>query len=526
MVEQQVIDVIIVTEQLAQADFIGRAFKQYDGVNIHQSNQLGEIKTMLGSYDVALIIVDDADGTLDVSSVYASVVALQLQTPILQLVSTDNEQSFGRLMQAGASIVCPKDDAIAIATNVKLLLSYSENQNKLARNSPLAYVLIGNYRDVWGTDGFVEAEKLIAATLSFIRQYTSPNTDISRYTDDGILLFIPDLGEKTADETLRKLVRGLDSVTPENMARMVEPICYVGFGLIDKDTDYSLLISQLFKTAHRALVSGGTRVAMPSAIAVAPKDKKRLTVIQNALSEKCIHLTYQPIVSFSADGLRRYADYTTLLDEENNALDMELMLAVAERYQLTHRLDKSKITQILDKLLEMSRDERRGLLIFITISMDSLKSVQFTSWLVEQMQHTGLGGEHFVFELMTDNILNAYSGAKTFTDEVRKYGAKIAIGRISNLSKENNRIIDEIKPDVIKLDMREIDTLDELEEKETMEDILEKNKTCQAMLMAENIESPAQLARIWGYDIRVAQGRGLASPSAEMDFDFAEFHLQ
>ncbi len=333
----------------------------------------------------------------------------------------------------------------------------------------LAYVLIGNYRDVWGADGYDEAEKFIAATALFIRQNMSSHTEISRHTDDGILLFIPNLDEKEADEALRKLVRGLDSVTPEGMERMIEPICYVGFDVLDKDSDCPALISQVFRTARGAMLSGGSRVSMPSTTEIAQKDTKRLTTLQTAISKERIKLNYQPIISFTPDGVRRYADHIVLFDEENAALNMEVMLNVAERYQLAHRLDKWKVTHILDKLLEADRDERQGALIFISISMDSLKNMQFTTWLSEQMQHTGLGGEYFVFEITADNILNAYTGAKSFTEAMRQNGAKIAVSKIGSLTKDNARIIDEIQPDIIKLDMREIDTLDDTEEQETMD---------------------------------------------------------
>ncbi len=686
MTEKNVVDVIVVTEQLEQVDFIEKVLKKDHIINIHQSNQLTDIKRILDFDEIDLIIVDDAEGTLAISSVRSAVGDLHLQTPILQLVSEDNQMTFGALMKNGASIVCPEKDAVALTVNVNLLLNYSENQDKVTQDNKLisdyrykfeelyqgladpvcflhdgvfvdcnsaflhafeveskealqvqtimqfvhpkyqtevknhlkksaqrdltaspvvfsmqtqlgneleytimskpakfgdedvvqvymrstkggngavgnvglydkttglankeqmgsflkqkveefntrggsgilAYVLISNYRDVWGTDGLSEAEKFISATALFIRQQTSSQTEISRYTDDGILLFIPKLDEEKADETLRKLVRGLDNVTPKGMGRMVEPICYVGFASLAKGEDYLALISQLFRTARGMMLSGSARVSMPSTTEVTKKDSKRLMLVKNALSKEQMKLSFQPIVNFSDDGQFRYADHIGLFDEEGNLLDIELMLGVAERYQLAHHIDKWKVINLLNKLLEIGREERQAIQVFVSISMDSLKTPLFISWLIEQMQHTGLNGERFVFELTADNIINAYTGAKYFAEMAREYGAKIAISRIGVFSKENKRIIDEIRPDIIKLDMREIDTLDAVEEKELIEDMLEKAKICQATLVAENVQSAAQLSRLWPYGITLAQGRGLAKPLEDMNFDFAEFYL-
>ncbi len=135
MAEQNVIDVIIVTEQLEQIDFVEKILKQQYVVNMHQANQVTDLKRILDFESIQLIIVDDAESTLGVGSVRLSVKDLRLQTPILQLVSADNNQPFGQFMKNGASIVCPKDDATAIASNAGLLLSYGDNQSKATQDS-------------------------------------------------------------------------------------------------------------------------------------------------------------------------------------------------------------------------------------------------------------------------------------------------------------------------------------------------------------------------------------------------------
>lgn len=684
MGKKEVVGIIVVSEQLAQIDFIEKVLKQTQVINTHQVNQVEELKRILDHESIKLIIIDDYEGTLGVGSVRSAVKDLRLDTPILQLQADGSTIGFGELMRNGATIVCPREDAAAISANVTLLLSYynsmniaeqgsdaiddyrhkfddlyqgladpicylldgvfvdcnpaflrafevadkaelqemtimqfvdlkgqNELKNHLRKSSRrdlsatpvtfqmqtklgnaveymmmskpakfnsedviqvylrstqeggggsvglyddttglankeqmgyflkqkmedfeaqggqgiLAYVLIGNYRDVWGTDGYAEAEKFISATARFVRQKTSSHTEISRYTDDGVLLYIPNIDAKEADTTLTALVRGLDSLTPEGMLRMVEPTCYVGFDKMDKDSDFQVMIGQLFRTARSAMVSGGSRVARPSAAEVAQKDTKRLDTLQNTLSKDHIRLNYQPMVNFAPDHTERYSEQIVLYDEEQAPLDLEIMMAVAERYQLAHRIDKWKIEHLLNKLLEAGARERGTVLIFVKISMDSLNNPNMANWLAEQMQHTGLGGKYFVFEMTTDSVLNAYSGAQRFAKVMREHEAKIAISRFGIMSTENIRIIDEIKPDFIKLDMREIDTLDYSEEQETMEDIVAKAKEHQSVLTAENIDSPAQLARIWQYGIKIVQGKGIVPRLEDMDFDFAEFNL-
>lgn len=683
MQERKTVDIIIVSEQLQQIDFIEKSLKTAQVINSHQSNQLADIKRILSYESIELIIVDDATQTVGVGSIKSLLNELHLSIPILQLQSSGNDQKVGQFMQNGADAVCPNNDAAAIVAYGQLLLIYHDgltlmetgegaakgfqqkfddlyqgisdpicylqdglfvdcnpaflrmfeiadkseldaltimnfinrkgqsdlkthlkkstrrdlssspitlqmqslsgtplefmlmskpttfnNENVVqvylrstseggagaglfdettglankeqmdffikqkieAFNNDngegtLAYLMIKNYRDIWGSDGFNEAEKFISATANFIRKQMPAHTEISRYTDDGVLMFIPTAESKTVEQTLTTLVNGLDAVTPEGMARMIEPICYISFDKLHKDSDYLLVISQVFRAARNAALSEGTRVSRPTTTEVAEKDIKRLDILQQAIDHKTMQLRYQPIASFEPDGLERYRERLLLNDEAGAALELDIMINLAERYQLTHHIDKWKMNTLFNKLLEAGNKERQMVQVFITISADSLRNQGFMTWLAEQMQHTGLGGRYFVFEMTTDVVQNAYTGAKHFAKLMHQNQAKIAISKVGSLSKDNARVINDIQPDFIKLDLREIDTLDDNEEAEVMGDICEIASNYQSVIIAEYLESPAQLSRIWPYDVKFIQGDGMTPILDDMDFNFAEFDI-
>ncbi len=392
----------------------------------------------------------------------------------------------------------------------------------------LAYLIIHNYRDVWGTDGFEESEKFIKAIAGTVRKTLPVRTEASRYTDDGLLLFIPNNDAKEVERMLIDLVRTLDKLTPDNMVRMVEPMCYVAYDHFTKDSkDHLMLTSILFRSARGiALSEGSTRVCLPTSTEVSKNDERRLELIQSILKEETMQLLFQPIVSFAPDGKRRYRERLSLFHESEPDLEMDVVIGTAERYDMMHHIDKWKINQLLDLLLGIPQQTRENLLVFILLSADALKNNKFLEWLIEQMEHTGLGGEHFVFEMTTDNVIGAYSGALRLSKAVRDCGAQIAVSKIGTLSAENERILNDIQPDIIKLDIREIDTLDDREEEETMTDICAKAKDINAVIIAEYIESPAQLARVWPYGVVLVQGDSITPKSENFDFDFSEFALK
>ncbi len=431
--------------------------------------------------------------------------------------------------EGGAGGAALYDETTGLANKEQMGFYLTQKIEQFKQNEEgsaiLAYVLISNYRDIWGGDGFFEAEKFIKATTIFMRKHMPAHTEISRYTDDGLLMYIPGMTLKSAETALTELVSGLDKVTPKGMARMIEPIAYIGYDEINKDKDYQLLISHIFRAAHNAALADGNRVGLPTATEVAEKDEKRLVILENALKAQRMKLSYQPIASFDPDKTERYHERLSVFDEENNALEMDIMSGVAERYQLMHHFDKWKINQLFEKLLAMDVTTRQQLQLFVSISVDALKNPSFISWLNEQMTQTGLGGKPFVFELSTDKVQNAYSAAIHFSQLMRSNHAQIAVTEIGSITKANERVINDIKPDIIKIDLNEIDTLEEHEEVEVMGDIRAKADEIGALIIAEHLESPAQLSRIWPYNITFIQGDGMTPVLDDFSFNFAEFEI-
>ncbi len=390
----------------------------------------------------------------------------------------------------------------------------------------LVYLFIKNYRDVWGADGFAEAEKFIRATAGHIRKSMPAHTEVSRYTDDALLMYVPGTDDKALNNLLTELIRDLDKLTPEGMTRMIEPVCYAAYDDLDKNSDYLLLASQLFRTARNASQSdGGARVSQPTNAEVAKKDSRRIDLLQEILRENRMQLRYQPIASFDPDDKARYRERLRLFDEDNQPLELDVMVNAAERYQLMHRIDKWKMNKLFDLLLAMDISKREHLQLFVAISVDALRNADFITWLSEQMQHTGLGGQHFVFELSVDSVSNAYTGAQQLSQMVRSHGGQVAISKVASLSADNLRIINDLRPDIIKLDLREIDTLDDNEEVEIMSDIRHKADEIGALLIAEYLESPAQLSRIWPYDIKLIQGDNMTPVLDGLNFNFHEFAI-
>lgn len=389
----------------------------------------------------------------------------------------------------------------------------------------LTYVFIKNYRDVWGADGFDEAEKFIKATVQQVRKLMPAHTEISRYTDDGLVMYAPNNKPEQIEKQLTQLIQQLDAVTPQGMKRMVEPVCYIGYEAMTAHSNYEDIISQTFRSARNAAsTNASTRINKVANMEVSKKDSKRVAMIKSLIKDNQFVQQYQPIAGFSPDGVSRY-QVRLGISQNEESLELSTLVNTAERYQLMQQIDQWQIQHLFNALLSLEAKKRETLRIYVPISADSLRSSSFTTWLIEQITHTGLPTKQFIFELTVDNVNNAYTGALAFSKAIKKIGGRVAIVGLSNLTEMVERVLSDISPDVLKVDIREIDTLDDNETDEIMSNITERATQLDAFIVAEQIESPAQLSKIWPYNIRFIQGDGMTPVLGGFDFNFDDFAI-
>lgn len=466
----------------------------------------------------------------------ASPVAFEMQTKLgksVEFIALSKPAKFGteRAVQlylrptSVANYGGLTDDTTGLMNREQMEFTIKQHQEK-HNEAILVYIFIQNYREIWANDGRDEAEKLIASVAQLVAQQMPAHAEISRYTDDAILCCLPPMSRENARVLLADMSRQLAALVPETMVRMMTPNCFISYQtLSDKETP-AVIISQLFKMVrHQAQSEAGEVLSEAGNLTIAKSDAQRLAQLREVLQAENFTLSFQPIASFSPDKTARYQGQIGLPKAVSDSYTTESMVLIAERYALMHELDQWLVTQLLKRLLSLDSSQRSAIVLFIPISADALKQPHFTPWLLEQLQHTGLDGKHFVFELALDNIKLAYHGAKQFAEAVKQYGAGVAIQNLNKLTEENEHIIDEIAPSILKLDLREIDTLDEQEETLVMNPICEKAQAIQATLIADYLTSPAQLSRIWPYDISLIQGKGMTPILDDLSYDFSSLTI-
>ena len=107
-------------------------------------------------------------------------------------------------------------------------------------------------------------------------------------------------------------------------------------------------------------------------------------------------------------------------------------------------------------------------------------------------------------------------------NKMRPQGFRFALADVGRMDTTVREMLERVKPEIIKLDMREIDTFEDREEEEFMREVKKYAEEHHTMLIADHMESPAQLSRVWPHDIQYIQGDGIVPPMDKFAFDFNE----
>lgn len=391
------------------------------------------------------------------------------------------------------------------------------------------YAWIENYREVWQKDGYKAAEIMMKTVAETTKRFLPPSTEIVRFTDDGLALWLTGKKEESI-KRVNGLIAHLDEVVPENIGRLVHPKVFAGIYEITTESSYDDLVSKGFRAVRGlAMSQSSDRVAEPMSGDISRKDERRVNEIQAILDEQRLRVQYQPISALEVDGVPRYADRLLVLPSASDAegegaapvMEMDKLLQVAERFGLARQFDRYKINTLIQDILSYE-GEQRALQCYIALSTDTLLDETFPEWIDGQLRATGIAPNQIVFELKLENLANGFTGAIHLINKMRPQGSRFALADVGRMDTTVREMLERVKPEVIKLDMREIDTFEDQEEEEFMREIKKYAEEHHTMLIADHMESPAQLSRVWPHDIQYIQGDGIVPAMDKFAFDFSE----
>lgn len=396
------------------------------------------------------------------------------------------------------------------------------------------YILLADYATIRHTMGFEAVDQFLLEVARLLKEMLSPEDIAAPFASGVITIFLPAGSPSDAVGLAGRICPVIAGHSFPINSKMFTTTCCIGICRAKDSQDSTPLqiLSNADRACEMARQKGGNRVEVyqpPSTdkkTSISPQDEAIIIMIRNALTKGNLHLSYQPIVSFTATEETRYKVYLQIMDEESDKPQpMEKVGAVATRYGAMEALDKWTIIRALSTLVEKRQEGVKLPILFVRISRNSIVDKQFFDWLAKAFNDSQIPGQHLVLEIKEDNVEDCFEETRYLRVRLRELNCGLALSHFGGKT-HSDRLLKEIHPDYIKLDGTLIERLAKSRDENSRRSVAglaEQAQELNVRVVAAGVSTAPQMASIWQFGVTLVQGSMVAEAGSALDFDFRQY---
>ncbi|MCL6576358.1 GGDEF domain-containing protein [Kyrpidia sp.] len=276
---------------------------------------------------------------------------------------------------------------------------------------------------------------------------------------------------------------------------------HVGFSLIEPDDDTR-------GNAERALYKAYKEAVLVAKNQVDALEMERRRDFTDLLLNEAIHMVYQPILRMDSG---RIIGYEALCrGPENSFFTSPLNLfGYAEKTNHLYALERIARKKALAGLNELS-----GSMLFLNINPKVVHDPTFRADEIRDHLHElGATPDRVVFEITERTGIEDFRSFRKSLEYYRQHGFKVAVDD-AGAGYSSLQAVAELQPDFIKIDQSLIRDIDQNATKRILvETFLTFGEKTGGRIIAEGIETAAELATLQGLGVPFGQGFFLALPA-------------
>jgi diguanylate cyclase (GGDEF)-like protein len=233
-------------------------------------------------------------------------------------------------------------------------------------------------------------------------------------------------------------------------------------------------------------------------------------VVRKGVKNSQIIPYFQAIVDNKTQKIVKFECLARLIDENNNVLSPILFIPIAKKIKVYNQITMQMINK------SFAAFEENELEFNINLSIEDIMSSEIFHFILEKLKNSK-ASQRVTFELLESESIEDFIKVEKFINEVKRYGAKIAIDDFGS-GYSNFSYLIKIKANYIKIDGSLIENIDVDKSALTVvETIVSFAKKLGMKTVAEYVHSSVIMQKVVELGIDYSQGFYIDKPSIEYD---------
>ncbi len=436
-----------------------------------------------------------------------------------------NELAERRVVDAKLKYLVVHDELTSLLNrqNFERRLRLILNQtNGLHQKGALLFIDLDMFSLINELEGFDVGDRLLVEVVSIIRKKISKDDLFARIGSDEFCLFLDNQSEKEALRFAEKIRRDV-----YDTRYFIGDACYsssISIGVSSLKTKKAVyhpgeLISRASQACLMAKENGRNMIweynEKDDRIRQRDKDIYWVPLIRRALVERRLFLVFQPIVDLQTGIISHYESLIRMRGLNNEVIEPEQFIPVAERVGLIHRIDLWVIEQSIDFLATLS-STLKNISLAINLSSLAFQDENLLPTIKEKLDLTWVDPKRIIFEITETVAVNKVEQTQDLIKKIRELGCKFALDDFG-AGFCSYSYLKSFSIEYIKIDGQFIRNLvnDEMDQVlvKSMVDVANKlgKKT-----IAEFVETPATVKKLTELGVNMGQGYIFGRPHTQL----------
>ena len=381
----------------------------------------------------------------------------------------------------------------------------------------LCFIDIDQFKIINETCGHVGGDELLRQMSQLFSEHCCNGEVVARLGGDEFALLLYGHDIEKAKQVSKALIQKVEDFRfrwDENLFKLGLSIGMTEINQHSKS--YIEVIKEADNACYAAKDTGRNRYHIyqvdDQAVVQRKDDTYWATQINDALEQNRLTLYAQPIIPLKKYEKINYEVLVRMLDDTNNIIAPGVFLPVAERFNLSHRIDQ----WVIDNTLQWLSDNYDVIdhidHISINLSGLSLSNEMLLQHIIKALKTSKVKASKITFEITETAAIANLTHAKLFISALSAYGCKFALDDFgSGLS--SFAYLKNLKVDILKIDgMFVKDMLNDPIDEAMVKSINDVGHIMGMETIAEYVESEGIRDKLQDMGVNYGQGYGLGKP--------------